>query len=116
MQTGAAILTNPRYTGRQVWQRQPGARSRPRGAVRVKSRYVREGRLLEALPGAFPGRESLDIVRYLRANDPMIVCDRAPWRVASAEDVEIPASVDLAAQLGAGLYRLMEQFCVRGVL
>ncbi|WP_201776608.1 recombinase family protein [Allosalinactinospora lopnorensis] len=25
--TMAAILNNPRYTGRQVWQRQPGARS-----------------------------------------------------------------------------------------
>ncbi|GHD28162.1 putative recombinase [Nocardiopsis kunsanensis] len=192
VQTVAVILNNPRYTGRQVWQRSSGARSartadsttapreglgqewavsekvahpelvserdfvaaqavrasrptkdgrvreylcagllvcrmcgrrmdahwvngRPgyrcrhgynssqqRGSTRGKGLYVREDRAMAALAAWFPGSGPLDMLRCLRRDDLVVLCDPGEWELVRAEDAAGPIQSDFVESPGSG--------------
>ncbi|MFC4869806.1 recombinase family protein [Streptomonospora arabica] len=86
--------------------------SRPRGVIRKKSLYLREDRLLEAIALGLPGRDSLGIARYLRANELAVVCDTATWEVVGAEHAKGPSQSDLVEAPEPGQYPLMGKWFV----
>ena len=81
--------------------------SRPRGSTRVKGLYVREDRALAALTAWFPDSGPLDILRRLRRDDLVVLCDSGEWAVVRAEDTEGPTQSNFVESLGSGPHPVM---------
>ncbi len=65
------------------------------------------GRRMDALAAWFPDSGPLDILRRLRRDDLVVLCDSGEWELVRAEDAEGPTQSDFVESLGSGLHPFM---------
>ncbi|MBB4930687.1 hypothetical protein F4561_001507 [Lipingzhangella halophila] len=62
---------------------------------------------MAALTAWFPDSGPLDILRRLRRDDLVVLCDPGEWELVRAEDAEGPTQDDFIESLGSGLHPFM---------